>query len=544
MSSILIADTLAQRGIDMLSEHHQVEVRAGLSEEELLAAVADVNGLVVRSQTQVTAPVIGAAQRLEVIGRAGVGIDNIDVDAATQHGVIVVNAPLANTISAAEHAFGLMLALARNIPRGDASLRDGRWERSQLMGVELAGSTLGIIGLGRIGSEVARRARAFDMRVVAHDPFVSAERAGALGVELLELDRLLAESDFVTLHTALLEDTRGLLGTEQLAQLKPGARIINAARGALIDEQALYDAVESGAVAGAAIDVFSEEPATGNILTTSDRIVVTPHLAASTAEAQDRAAITVAEQVLAVLDGQPAHFAVNAPLVDAETMAVIGPYIEAAEVAACIAMQLAPGPVGRARIEYLGEIANHELSPLRAAVIVGMFERVSDEKVTIVNADRFAAQHGVRIEEESGPARDPYANLVVVQAFGAGGEMTVAATHTPQGVRVVGIGEYQGVDISPAAAPYVLAIDNVDRPGMIGKVGAMLGGWDVNVNYMSVAPGGGQRALMVLGVGRSLTAEELEQVAAIEDVFEARLIDLSRRAALNRRPEARLESPP
>ena len=527
MSSILIADTLVQRGIDMLSERHQVEVRTGLSEEELAAAVAEVNGLVVRSQTQVTARVIDAARQLEVIGRAGVGVDNIDVDAATQRGVIVVNAPLANTISAAEHAFGLMLALARNIPQGDASLRSGRWERSQLMGVELAGRTLGIIGLGRIGSEVARRARAFDMRVVAHDPFVSAERASALGVEMLELERLLAESDFVTLHTALHEETRGLIGAEQLAHMKPGARIINAARGALIDEQALYEAVESGVVEGAAIDVFSEEPATGNILTTSDRIVVTPHLAASTAEAQERAAITVAEQVLAVLEGHPARFAVNAPLVDPETMSVIGPYIDAAEIASCIATQLAPGPVGRVRIEYLGEIANHELSPLRAAVIVGMFERVSDEQVTIVNADDFAAQHGIRIEEQSRPARAPYANLVVVQAFAPGGEMTVAATHTPQGVRVVGIGEFQGVDISPAAAPYVLAIDNVDRPGMIGRVGAMLGGWDVNVNYMSVASGGGQRALMVLGVNRPLTAEELEQVAAIEDVFDARLIDLS-----------------
>ena len=377
MTGILIADSLAQRGIDMISERHPVSVRIGMSETELLEAVRDVSGLIVRSQTQVTANVIASANQLEVIGRAGVGVDNIDVDVATERGVIVVNAPLANTISAAEHAFALMLALARNVPQGDASLRAGRWERSLLMGVELAGSTLGIVGLGRIGSEVARRARSFDMRVVAYDPFVSSERAAVLAVEMMDLPHLLAESDFVTLHTALHEGTHGLLGAAELKQLKPGARIINAARGALIDEEALYEAIESGAVAGAAIDVFSEEPAIGNILTTSDRIVVTPHLAASTVEAQDRAAIAVAEQVLAVLDGQPARFAVNAPLVDPETMAVIGPYIDAAETASRIASQLVSGPVARARIQYLGEIANHDLSLLRAAVTVGMLGRVS-----------------------------------------------------------------------------------------------------------------------------------------------------------------------
>ena len=527
MARVLIADALVQQGIDMLAKHHQVEVRTGLSEDELLAAVADVNGLVVRSQTQVTARVIEAAPRLEVIGRAGVGVDNIDVDAATQRGVLVVNAPLANTVSAAEHAFGLMLALARNIPQSQASLRGGKWERASFMGVELAGRTLGIVGLGRIGSEVARRARAFEMRVTGYDPFVSSERAAALGVEMMELDELLADADFVTLHTALHEGTRGLIDADRLAHARPGLRIINTARGELIDEQALYDAVESGRVAGAAIDVFSTEPAVGNVLTTSDRIVVTPHLAASTVEAQERAAISVAEQVLAVFDGRPPRFAANAPLVDPETMAVIGPYIEAAELAARTATQLAAGAVQRVRIEYLGEIANHELSPLRAAVIVGMFGRVSEEKVTIVNADRFAEQHGVRVDEETGPAREPYANLVVVRLFGDDGEMKVAATHTPQGVRVVSIDDYEGVDISPAAAGCVLAIENLDRPGMIGKIGALLGSWEVNINYMSVATGRDHRALMVLGTGRPLTESELDEVASIEDIFSARQVDLS-----------------
>jgi D-3-phosphoglycerate dehydrogenase len=526
MARILIADTLAHDGIDALKGLHEVIVSTGLSEDELLEAVADISALVVRSQTRVTAKVIEAAPKLEVIGRAGVGVDNIDLDAATERGVIVVNAPLANTVSAAEHAFGLMLALARNVPQAVASLKAGEWERSRYQGVELAGHTLGIVGLGRVGTEVATRARAFEMRVVAYDPFVSAERASGLGIEIVELEKLLADSDFVSLHTTLYEGTRGLINEEHLALMKPSARIINTARGELVDEQALFDAVESGRIAGAAIDVFSEEPAIGNILTTSDRIVATPHLAASTAEAQERAAVAVAEQVLDVLEGRPARFAVNMPLVDPETMAIIGPYIDAAEVAASIASQLAPGAISRARIEYAGNIANYETSPLRAAVVVGMLERVTEENVTIVNAERFAEQFGIQIDEESGPARDPYANLLVVHLFGPDGETQVTATNTQQGVLVTAIGEYRGIDIAPTAAPYALAVENRNRPGMIGRVGTLLGEWDVNIVYMSVAAGPGERALMMVGVDRALTASELDEISGLDHIVRARLIDL------------------
>ena len=325
MARVFVADSLSQAGIDLLAAEHEVIVRTGLSEDELVAELGDVQALLVRSQTQVTERVIAAAPRLEVIGRAGVGVDNIDLDAATQRGVIVVNAPLANTMSTAEHAFGLMLAAARNVPQAHGSLRGGAWDRSKYAGVELSGRTLGIVGLGRIGTEVASRARAFEMRVLAYDPFVSADRASQLGVERMELDELLTESDFVTLHTALHEGTRGMIGADQLARMKPTAILVNAARGALVDEQALYDAVDSGQIGGAAIDVFSEEPATGNVLTTHDRIIVTPHLAASTAEAQTRAATQTAKQILDILGGRAARFAVNAPLVDEETMAIIGP---------------------------------------------------------------------------------------------------------------------------------------------------------------------------------------------------------------------------
>ena len=532
MARILVADNLSQEGIDLLAARHDVEVRTGLSEDDFVAAVADVQGLLVRSQAQVTARVIEAAALLEVIGRAGVGVDNIDVDAATARGVIVVNAPLANTISTAEHTFGMMLALARNIPQGDASLRGGRWDRSRYTGIELRGRTLGIIGLGRIGTEVARRARAFEMRVIAADPFVSRERASAIGVELLEFDAVLAQCDFLTLHSTLHEGTRGLLGAEQLATMRPGARIVNCARGGLIDEQALYDAVESGRIAGAAIDVFSEEPAVGNILTTAERIIVTPHLAASTAEALTEAATETAQQVIDVLDGRPARFAVNAPLVDPETMAVIGPYIDAAELAATVATQLAGGRLQRALVEYRGEIGNYDTAPLRAAVIVGMLGRVSEEKLTVVNAERFAEQHGISIDEDRTASEAPYANLVSVTVYSADGEegaVTVCATHTPQGVRVVHIDEFDDVEVSPASAPYALAIENLDRPGMIGRVGTLLGGWDVNVNYMSVsASRSTDRALMVLGTDRPLDVGELSQLSAFEAIFSVRQVDLTR----------------
>ena len=271
MATVLVADQIAEQGIARLRERHDALVSTGLSEDELVEAVADVAGIIVRSQTRVTERIIEAAPQLEVIGRAGVGVDNIDLDAATARGVVVVNAPLSNTMSAIEHAFAMLLAVARNVPQGHASLREGRWERSSLQGVELAGHTLGVVGLGRIGSGVAARARAFEMRVIAHDPFVSSERAASIGVELVSLDELLEQADFVTLHTALHEGTRGLIGGEQLARMKPGAYLVNTARGALVDEQALHEAVAGGVIAGAAIDVFSEEPAIGNVLTTTRR---------------------------------------------------------------------------------------------------------------------------------------------------------------------------------------------------------------------------------------------------------------------------------
>ena len=528
MAKILIADKIAQQGIDLLSKDHEVVVKTGLKEDELAEAVRDADALIVRSQSQVTAKVIQAGQQLQIIARAGVGVDNVDVGAATTAGVVVVNAPHANTISTAEHAFGLMLALARNVPQGHSSLKDGKWDRSALQGVELAGKTIGIVGLGRIGTEVARRARVFEMRVLAYDPYLSDDRFASLGVERRDLDALVAECDFVTLHSILNAETRNQINKERLAKFKKGARLINVARGGLVDEQALFDAVESGHLAGAAIDVFSEEPAVGNILTTSSKIVVNPHLAASTNEAQDRAAIDVAEQVLEVLAGGAPRFPVNVPTVAPEAMAIIGPYLGAAQLAGRVAMQLREGNLQRVRISYLGSIGNQDTKPLKAAAVVGMLGEFLDQKVSAVNALNEADAHGLNIDEDTGPAQEPYTNLVVVSVTSDKGTETVSATNAESGPAIVGINQY-GVEIDlhgPTAN--VLLIENVDKPGTIGRVGTLMGQSGVNISSMSVAPGSerSDHALMLVGVERRLTEAEAAAVGALDGIHRVRQIDL------------------
>jgi D-3-phosphoglycerate dehydrogenase len=523
MPKVLVSDPIAQDGIDVLAGHAQVDVRLGLSPEELIAAIGEYEALVVRSETKVTAQVFEAAKKLQVVGRAGVGVDNIDLQAATNAGVIVVNAPLGNTISAAEHAVGLMLALARHIPAASASLREGRWERKRFMGVEVRGKTLGIIGLGQVGSEVAHRARGLEMHVLGYDPFVSEERAQVLGAEMVSLEELLKRSDFISLHTTLTKDTRHLIGEAQLKLVKPTARIINTARGPLIDEEALCRAVDEGRVAGAAIDVFAQEPPpSDNVLLKNDRILVTPHLGASTAEAQERVAIDVAEQVVAVFDGQPARYAVNAPLIAAETLSVIGPYLDVAAKTASLGTQLCEGQLGRIEIEYLGEIANYDVTPLKAAVIRGLLAPISEENVTIVNANLVAEHRGLRITERMGPYEGIYANLITVRLTTTTGTTTVAGTMAHDGPHVVLLNGFW-VDIPPGDG-YLLICENKDRPGTIGAVGSYLGQNDVNVSFMRVGREKVRgRAVMVLGLDDPVTPAQLEEIQRIPNIFSARL---------------------
>ncbi len=524
---VLVTDPIAQDGVDRLSAEAAVDVRLGLKGDDLLAAIGEYEALVVRSETKVTSDVVEAGRSLKVVGRAGVGVDNIDIPAATRHGIVVVNAPLGNTLSAAEHAVALMLALARHIPAANASLKAGEWKRSKFLGVELRGKTLGVVGLGQVGTEVARRGRGLEMHVLAHDPFVSAERAQGVHVELVEsLPDLFARSDFVSLHAALTPSTRGLVNAELLATAKPGLRLINTARGGLVDAQALRDAVDEGRLAGAAIDVFAEEPPPqDNPLLHSDRIIVTPHLGASTTEAQERVAVDVAEQVLMVLRGEPAEYAVNAPLIPAETMSVLAPYIQVAEKTAALATQLAAGQFKDVRIEYLGEIANYDTTALKAGVIKGLLAPVSEERVTIVNANMVAEHRGLRITEQKGPAEEIYSNLVAVTLKTSTGETKVAGTEAHDGAHVVLIDEFW-VDVPPADG-YLLICENRDRPGMVGAVGNFLGEHDINISYMHLGRHAVRgRALMVLGLDDQISPELQRQLTTIADIYSVRVAQI------------------
>ena len=528
MNKILVADPIAQDGIDILKREADVDVRTGLSHEQLIEIIPDYAALIVRSETRVTPEVFAAAKELRAVGRAGVGVDNIDLNAATERGVVVVNAPQGNTISAAEHTIGLMLALARHIPEADASLRGGEWKRSKFIGVELRGKTLGVVGLGQVGSEVARRGKGLDMHVVAYDPFVSTERAHMLGVDLAEsLDELLAQADFVTLHTVLTPQTRHLIGEAQFAKMKPGARLINTARGDLVDTTALLRAVEEGRIAGAALDVFPEEPPDmENPVLHHERIIVTPHLGASTAEAQERVAVDVAEQVLAILRGEPAQYAVNAPMIAAETMTVLAPYIPVGEKVASLATQLASGQFGNIEIEYLGEISNHDTTALKAAVIRGLLGPITEENVTIVNANLIAEHRGMRIIERKGPAEEIYANLIRVHLHTSAGDTDVTGTIAHDGPHIVAINDFW-VDIPPGDG-WLLLCENQDRPGMIGAVGTFLGQHDIHISFMRVGRVAVRgHALMAVGLDDPISPELVEELEKIPDIISARAVKFS-----------------
>jgi D-3-phosphoglycerate dehydrogenase len=525
-SKVLVCDPIADEGVRALQEFGaEVDVRLRQSPDELIANIPEYDAVVVRSETKITAAAIQAARRLQVVGRAGAGVDNIDVEAATQRGILVVNAPTGNMISAAEHSVGLMLALARNIPQANATLHAGKWDRSRFMGVEVRGKTLGIIGLGQVGSEVARRARGLEMQVIGYDPFVPEERGRVLGVEMASLEELLRQSDFISVHTTLTEGTRGLIGETELALVKPSVRIVNTARGGIVDEEMLCRAVAEGRVAGAALDVFEGEPKVNPKLLESESIIVTPHLGASTAEAQERVALDIVEQVIAVFKGEPVRYAVNAPLIPPETLSFLAPYTEVAVKTGKLAMQVCEGQLGSVTISYSGEIGLHDVSALKAAVIRGLLAPISEEQVTIVNAEIVAQRRGMLIEEHKGPSHDIYSNLITVRLATKTGETTVSGTLALDGPHIVLVNDYP-VDIPPSEG-YLLMCENLDRPGMIGAVGTMLGDFDVNVSFMNVGrhtPRG--HALMVLMLDEPLDQEQLKKLQRIPDIFAVKLARL------------------
>ncbi len=521
MKKILVADPIAQDGIDILMREADVDVRTGLAPAELLKIISNYQALVVRSETKVTAEVFAAGKQLQAVGRAGVGVDNIDLAAATERGVIVVNAPLGNTISAAEHAIGLMLALARHIPEANASLKAGEWKRSSFKGYEVRGKTLGLVGLGNVGSEVAKRAKGLDMIVVAHDPYISAERAAVLGVELASsLDELLSRADFLSLHTVAPDQ---IIGERELLKAKKSLRLINTARGNHVDYDALSRAIDEGRVAGAALDVFPEEPPDmASPILHNDAVIVTPHLGALTAEAQERVAVDVAEQILAILRGEPAQYAVNAPMIAAETMTALAPFVPVALTVARLATQLAHGQMGNIEIDYLGEIAQHDTTPIKASVIRGLLQGISEENVTIVNANLIAETRGMKIVERKGPGEDVYANLIRVHIHTSAGDTDITGTVAHDGPHIVAINDFW-VDIPPGQG-WLLLCENQDQPGMIGAVGTFLGKHDINISFMRVGRTGVRgKALMAVGMDDPISPEQIEELLSIPNILSARV---------------------
>jgi len=519
---VLVREAIAPAGLDLLRDRFDVDEDAV---SDLAEIIDRYDAIVVRSATKLTAELIERASRLKVIGRAGVGVDNVDVDAATRRGIVVANAPESTVVSAAEHTIGLLVALARNIPQAHAALKQGRWERTSYGGIELAGKTLGVLGFGRIGQQVARRAGGLGMRVVAYDPFVSADRFRELGVERVETTaEVYAAAEFLTLHLPLTPETRRSLDAAAFAAMRDGVRIVNAARGELVDEEALVAAVTSGKVGGAALDVFSEEPYTGPLLEL-DNVVVTPHLAASTDEAQDRAGLIVAEQVVAALGGGLVTNAVNIPAIGAEELEALGPYVPLAAKLGRIAMELTAGKADEVTVTTYGGLADYDTRLLTVAALKGLFQGRADRPVNYVNAPSIARERGIHVKEERSQAARDYTNLVRVEIRNGGEQTRVAGT-------LIGSDDRQwlvralGFDLELELAPLLVLFRYDDVPGVIGRVGTLFGEAGVNIANMTVSrTRRGGKALMVLSVDSTPPPELVERIRA-EGFDDARVLEL------------------
>ena len=522
---VLVAERLSEAGIERLREHVEVDVRLDLSHEELLDAIAPYDALIVRSATQVDAAVLDRAENLKIVGRAGIGLDNVDVEAATRQGVLVVNAPQSNVLSAAEHTMALLLAQARNIPQAHQALVGGAWEREQWQGVELHGKTLGIVGLGRVGTLVAQRASAFGMRLIAFDPYVSPARAQQMGVEMFEnVVDVCRRADFISVHLPKTPETVGIIGAAELAEMKPGARIVNTARGGLIDEMALARALEEGRLGGAAVDVFEGEPVTEHALFGLRNVVVTPHLGASTAEAQDKAGLTIAEQILLAARGEFVPYAVNVE-VGADIPEAVRPYLQLADRLGRVAVALAGTGIESLRFEYHGGLAEHDTRALTLSGLKGAFSSVMHEPVTFVNAPLLAKERGISVEESKISQSLDYVNLIEVRAEARGETVSVAGVlvgkDTERLVRLY------GYDVDMAFSPVMAFLRYEDRPGVVGIVGGQLGDAGVNIANMQVARHDqGGEALMGIAVDSPIPDDVLDAISEAAQLREAKLIVL------------------
>ena len=529
MPDVLICDTIAEDGIRILEKAATVHVKTGLKEAELIAEIPNYDAVMVRSATKITRPVIEAASKLQIIGRAGVGVDNIDVQAATERGVIVVNSPAGNTVAVAELTLGMMLSLVRKLSPANQSVHNGEWKRSAFMGSEIYGKTLGVIGTGKIGTEVIKRAQSFGMKVLGFDPFLTSTRAAQLDIEATTIEEILKRADFITIHTPLTKETKHLINAESLATMKPTAIIVNCARGGIIDESALYDALKAGKLGGAALDVFETEPPTNSPLCELDNVILTPHLGASTEEAQVEVALDVARQIVDVLGGRPPQSAVNLPPLPPETREFIGPFLPLMEKLGRMQAQLAEGRIESVSLEYCGDLHSYDTGSLTRVFLKGLLQPSFDKVVSYVNAPILAEQRGVSVSETKCDKSGDYSNLVITRVVrnDDGHERTrqidgtIFNEHVPH---IVGI---QGLRVDVVPEGTLLVIPNTDKPGMIGRVGTILGNAQINISGMQVGRTEvGERAVMVISLEEPVEDRVLEELEKQDDLFGARQVDL------------------
>ena len=521
---VLAADGISTKGIELLEKEFEVVVKEKISHEELLSIIPEFDALMVRSASKVTADVIERAEKLKIIGRAGVGVDNIDIPAATARGIIVINSPGGNTIAATEHTMAMMLAMSRHIPIANETLQKGEWNRKKYVGVELRGKTLGVVGMGRIGSGVAKRALAFDMNVIAYDPYINEERAKSLGVKVGSLDDVIAEADFITVHMPLTPETKGMISMEQMKKMKKGVRLVNCARGGIIDEADLAQAVKDGIVAGAAIDVFTSEPIPADHpLLGIPGIILTPHLGASTVEAQIGVSVDVSEGILAALKGEPVSTAVNMAPVSPQVMKVIGPYLNLAERIGGTVCSLAEGPIKSVEITYNGEITEVNTGLLSTAVIKGMLNPIMESEVNYVNAPGFAKERNIKITETKNKEAENFANLITVKVKAKDKEVSVQGTLFGDEGRIVRINKFR-VDVDPHAR--ILICPHINRPGIIGTVGSIMGAANINISGMQVGKADVEGTnIMVLTIDDDIPADILAKVKEVDGIFDAKLVN-------------------